>query len=93
LRVVADDHSETLVFDVADIGDDNLILGVNWLRRHNPLIDWARSTLAFDSELCQESCLPKVVAATKVPQPSSDPRCPPRRAVLERERRAARKAA
>lgn len=39
LRVVLGDHTETLVFDVADIGDDNLILGVNWLCLHNLSID------------------------------------------------------
>ena len=57
LRVVLEEHVETVVFDVADIGDDNLILGVNWLRRHNPSIDWERSTVQFNSPFCRATCL------------------------------------
>ncbi|KZP13395.1 hypothetical protein FIBSPDRAFT_685117, partial [Athelia psychrophila] len=32
LRVSIDDHSEDLALLVTDIGDDNIILGMNWLR-------------------------------------------------------------
>ncbi|KAH0581406.1 hypothetical protein H2248_012488 [Termitomyces sp. 'cryptogamus'] len=39
LKVVIDEHAETLVFNVADIGDNSLILEVNWLWCHNPTID------------------------------------------------------
>lgn len=97
LRVVIGDHSETLVFDVADIGDDNLILGINWLRRHDPSIGWQRSTISFDSQHCKESCLPKVAAAGRASGQQAaghgGPRCPPRRAELERARRQERRAA
>lgn len=93
LRVVIDNHSETLVFSVTDIGDDNLILGINWLRHHNPLVDWSHSTISFNSTFCKESCIPTETRAPPVYKPSGGPRCPPRKSVLERDRRAARKAA
>lgn len=63
LCVVLGEHVETLVFDVADIGDDNLILEVDWLWRHNPDINWERSTVEFWSLRCQERCLPMVTMA------------------------------
>lgn len=64
LRVFVGDHEEDLVFDVAAIGDDNLILGINWLRRHNPTVDWERSTLDFSSPHCALHCLPKTMSST-----------------------------
>ncbi|KAG6876309.1 hypothetical protein C0993_004129 [Termitomyces sp. T159_Od127] len=39
LCVVMGKHTEMLVLDVADISEDNLILGVNWLCRHNLTIN------------------------------------------------------
>ncbi len=98
LRIFLGDHEEVLNFDVADIGDDNLILGLNWLRKHNPTIDWHQSSVEFLSKFCQEKCLPKPVipvleAAARKAVPTGGPRCPPRKAVLEKTRRAARRLA
>ena len=58
LRMLIGEHEEVVVFDVADIGDDNMILGISWLRKHNPTINWERSTLEFTSVFCQTHCLP-----------------------------------
>ena len=33
-------HEELAEFFVADIGDHDVILGTDWLREHNPDIDW-----------------------------------------------------
>ena len=33
-------HSEGIYAMVADIGDEDLIIGVDWLRYHNPEINW-----------------------------------------------------
>lgn len=73
LRVFIGDHEEDLVFDVAEIGDDNLILGINWLRRHNPAVDWERSTIDFTSHHCVLHCLPST------PPLSSHPKSPQKR--------------
>jgi hypothetical protein len=33
-------HSERTLFAVTGLGRQNLILGITWLREHNPEIDW-----------------------------------------------------
>jgi transposase InsO family protein len=38
---------EQLVLDVTDIGDTDIILGMPWLRRINPYIDWINRTLTI----------------------------------------------
>jgi hypothetical protein len=34
-------------FYVTTLGDQNLILGLPWLEKHNPIIDWTEKTLEF----------------------------------------------
>lgn len=58
LKLMVGDHKEALVFDVANIGNNSLILGVDWLQHHNPTIDWDQSTINFASTHCKRSCLP-----------------------------------
>ena len=41
------DHSEVIRAAIADIGRDDLIIGIDWLRHHNPSIDWQQGNLAF----------------------------------------------
>ena len=45
LRIGA--HEETATFAVADIGDDDIILGIDWLREHNPEVDWHNEHITF----------------------------------------------
>src|SRR3569833_3607543 len=40
LPIAVQNHHETLRFDITDIGDHPMILGIPWLRNHNPTIDW-----------------------------------------------------
>lgn len=92
VEIFVGEHKETVVLDVADIGDDNTILGISWLRKHNPTIDWAHSCIGFSSEFCRERCLPKAPRAATAIRLPTDPRCPPSKRELERRRRAARRA-
>ena len=34
-----------MVFVVTDIGEEDAIIGLDWLREHNPEIDWERGSL------------------------------------------------
>jgi len=34
------DHEEKAAFMVTDIGTDDVVIGIDWLRYHNPEIDW-----------------------------------------------------
>ena len=40
-------HQERIVAAVANTGGDDLILGVDWLRYHNPEINWDRNLVQF----------------------------------------------
>jgi hypothetical protein len=46
-------HSERGLFVITSIGRQNLILGITWLREHNPEIDWRTSQVAMSC------CLPR----------------------------------
>ena len=41
------DKTMTEWFYVTMIGDQDLILGLPWLEKHNPIIDWKEKTLEF----------------------------------------------
>jgi len=50
-------HHESLALDVTNIGDYPILLGLDWLRLHNPLIDWEAETIEFKSPQCLEHCV------------------------------------
>jgi hypothetical protein len=47
IQLLIDQHLENVVFQVTKLSSVPLILGKTWLRRHNPLIDWANNTVNF----------------------------------------------
>jgi hypothetical protein len=67
IQLLIDQHLENVVFQVTKRGSVPLILGQTWLRRHNPLIDWANNTVNFRSAWCQAQCLPH---RHEAPEPS-----------------------
>ena len=46
-------HREKAVFAVTQL-EEEVIIGIDWLRRHNPNINWTEGTLALDR--CPEGC-------------------------------------
>ena len=48
-------HSSTEWFYVTDIGTKVMVIGMTWLRSHNPVIDWRTGKIAFSR--CPPSCL------------------------------------
>lgn len=52
------DHLEDVILDVADIGRHDIILGLPWLGRHSPSIDWQKHRVTFASEYCSGHCIP-----------------------------------
>ena len=79
LQMSVGTHTEDIIASVADIGEDDVILGIDWLRHHNPEIDWTSGTVHFTR--CPGSCQgemptrpsvcstkPKVKAMTEVDQ-------------------------
>lgn len=54
LRLRIKDHVEIFPFAVTDTGSADVIIGFNWLKKHNPVIDWQTSELEFSR--CPPSC-------------------------------------
>jgi hypothetical protein len=48
------DHAEVFSFAVTDTGKSDVIIGFNWLKQHNPEIDWQRQTIRFSR--CPAAC-------------------------------------
>jgi hypothetical protein len=57
LDVTINNHEETMRLQCITIGNSSIILGLPWLRKHNPTIDWKESRVSFSSEYCAKKCL------------------------------------
>jgi hypothetical protein len=65
------DHQEKVYFYVANIGQD-IILGTDWLTKHNPDVDWWTSTLHMTQ--CPPPCRTKLAIKIKAKaNPKSQP--------------------
>jgi Retroviral aspartyl protease len=42
-------HEKTLVMDVIKISDYDIILGLSWLRKHEPNIDYKKGIVIFNN--------------------------------------------
>jgi hypothetical protein len=49
-------HHESASCFVTKLGHYPIILGISWLRLHQPTINWGLNTLTFDSNHCRQSC-------------------------------------
>lgn len=38
-------HTSRTVFAITDIDDQDIIISINWLRKHNPIIDWKQGNI------------------------------------------------
>lgn len=54
LRMVVGDHSEEITFRVTNTGSSDAVLGLQWLRFHDPLVNWRHGKLFFVR--CPASC-------------------------------------
>lgn len=50
------EHSEDITLDVTQLGHYPIILGIPWLKKHDPEISWPTHRMAFNSEKCTK-CL------------------------------------
>jgi len=48
------DHVEEINFAVSDIGNSDVYIGHDWLKRHNPTIDWNKSRILMNR--CPHYC-------------------------------------
>lgn len=55
--LVRNDHKEILSFYVIKLNGYEGILGIDWIKIHDPFIDFQKNVLIFKSEYCKEHCL------------------------------------
>ena len=67
-------HQENLTAFVTKLGHYPLVLGIAWLRHHNPTIDWEKNTIDFVSPRCTTTCAPRPIKATTMDIPPLRPR-------------------
>lgn len=48
IRMTIGNHVERIELGVVDLGKSDLFIGHDWLKFHNPNIDWQKSTIVFD---------------------------------------------
>ena len=52
IRVSIGHHSETMSFDIVNLGKYPLLLGIDWLLLHNPIINWKNKSIQFSNCFC-----------------------------------------
>jgi len=52
-------HSKRMLLAISRLGKQSLILGYNWLKDHNPKIDWEKGKVKMTYYLlcCEEGCV------------------------------------
>jgi len=61
-------HRELATFQVANLQNHEVILGMPWLKEHNPTIDWNDKRITFNRERCTTWCLKSSPVAYTVPE-------------------------
>ncbi len=56
-HLTINDHSERNArFFVTQLSHYPVVLGIPWLRRHSPEVNWGANTLTFNSSFCRKNC-------------------------------------
>ena len=53
---MGNNHKEQVMFLVTDTGNHDILLGMDWLKVHNPNINWAKNQIHLDQ--CPPQCQP-----------------------------------
>jgi len=61
-------HEEDIQLHCITIGNAPIILGLLWLKLHDPVIGWKNHTVKFHSDHCAEKCLPSSPRVNTVPE-------------------------
>ena len=71
LEMKIGDHNEQLDFGVTKLRGYDIFIGHDWLKKHNPSIDWAEGTLMFDR--CPSSCNARIFDLVDEPEDEEIP--------------------
>jgi hypothetical protein len=68
VELIVNDHREKIKLHCITIGNSPIIVGLPWLLKHNPTIDWKKGKVIFDSDKCARECLDTSPHARTVPE-------------------------
>jgi hypothetical protein len=68
VNLTINNHRETIKLHCIMIGNSPIIVGLPWLKKHNPNINWKEGRVTFDSEKCTRECLEKSPHAKTIPE-------------------------
>jgi hypothetical protein len=68
VTLTINDHQEEIKLHCITIGNSPIIIGLPWLRKHNPNINWKEGRVTFDLEKCGKTCLATLPHATTKPK-------------------------
>jgi len=57
LNLLITNHSEEITLDVTQLGTYPVILGIPWLKKHNPTILWKDHRILFKNKYCKKNCI------------------------------------
>jgi len=61
-------HRTLAIFQVAKLPNNEVILGMPWLKQHSPRINWGQGKIAFESERCTTWSLKESPAVYAIPE-------------------------
>jgi hypothetical protein len=56
-------HQEELWAYIISLTNYPIIFRINWLKQHNPIINWKKREVTFNSDYYRETCLGHSLAA------------------------------
>jgi predicted aspartyl protease len=68
VKLTTNNHRETIKLYCITIGNLPIILGLPWLKKHNPKINWREGKVMFDSDKCAKECLDTSPHAKTIPE-------------------------
>ena len=68
MTIEGTNHSEDISFNVISMSYP-VVLGIPWLRKHMPSIDWNSGSVTFSSHFCLHNCFPSLHAISNVSNP------------------------
>jgi hypothetical protein len=68
VELTTNNHQETIKLHCITIGNSPIILGLPWLKKHNPKINWREGKVMFDSDKCAKECLDTSPHAKTIPE-------------------------
>jgi predicted aspartyl protease len=66
VTLTINDYREEIKLHCITIGNSPIIIGLPWLRKHNPNINWKEGRITFDSQKCGKTCLAASPHATMI---------------------------